>query len=298
MTIRHLVLSGGTIWGLSMLGILQEAISKDFVKLENLQSIWMTSVGTIVGVAISLKIDSQLLCDYFVNRPWDILSKNNKHSVLEIFDQKGIIHRGFFENMFSPLFKSVDLSCDITLAELYAYNGIEIHLYTTELNQFELVDISFKTHPEWRVIDAIYASCSIPILFTPLIIENKCYIDGGFLLNYPISKCIVENPDEVFGISLGNITKNDPESPISSQSSIFDYLFSVIYNVIRYNGLFTNDNTLPFTHQIVLDNKLSITYFIEVLYNKNERRKLVEDGKTCFIHHFLALQTPVLIVQT
>jgi predicted acylesterase/phospholipase RssA len=280
--IQHLVLSGGTVWGFSMLGILQEAITQEFFKMENIKTMWMTSVGTIVGVALSLKIDPQLLCDYFIKRPWETLSKKNRYSIIELLDQKGIIHRGFFEEMFSPLLKSVDLTCETTLAELYAFNGIEMHLYVTELNKYELVDISFKTHPEWRIIDAIYASCSIPIIFAPLIVEDKCYMDGGFFLNYSISKCPVENPGEVFGISMGNLPENNTEKRIGSHSSIFDYLFSILYKVIRHYKLFSNDHFEEFPHQIILKNTSSLEYFIEVLYDKEKRRQLVEEGKVIF----------------
>jgi predicted acylesterase/phospholipase RssA len=286
-TIKHLVLSGGTVWGFSMLGILQEAIEKDFLKMDNIKTMWMTSVGTIIGVAFSLNINPLLLGEYFVKRPWETLSKKSRYSVLELLDRKGIIHRGFFDKMFSPLLQSVDLTCETTLAELYTYNGIEMHFYTTELNKYEVIDISFKTHPEWRIIDAIYASCSIPILFDPLIVEDKCYIDGGFFLNYPISKCPIENPKEIFGISLGNLPENNPKKSIGSHSSIFDFLFLILYKVIRHYKLFSNDHYEEFPYQIILKNTCSIEYFIEVLYDKEKRRQLVDEGKVIFSNFYI-----------
>jgi NTE family protein len=282
--IKHLVLSGGTVWGFSMAGILQQAINVGFLNMDDVNSIFLTSVGSIVGVAFSLKIEPHLINNYFIKRPWDTVMKNNRHSILEIFDKKGIIHRGFFENIFEPLLKSVDLSCHITMAELHAYNGIDIHIYTTELNGFELVDISYKTHPDWSVIDAIYASCSIPVLFTPLIKENKCYIDGGFFLNYPISKCFCENPEEVLGISLGNFPKNYQQTPITGSSNILNIIFSVIYNVIHNNGLFVNDNSRDFPYQFILKNIISLEYILKCLYEKEEREHLIKYGIDFFIY--------------
>lgn len=283
--IKHLVLSGGTIWGFSMAGILQEAIRSGFLNMDDVESIFMTSVGSIVGLAFALKIDPALIINYFVKRPWDTVMKNNRHSVLEIFDKKGIIHRGFFENIFEPLFKTVDLSCDITMLDLYHYNGIDIHIFVTELNGFELVDISFKTHPEWRVIDAIYASCSIPVLFCPLLKEDKCYIDGGFFLNYPISKCVCENTDEVLGISLGNFPKTYRQNQITGSSNILNIIFSVIYSVIHHNGLFTNDNSRDFPYQFIVINITSLDYIFKCLYEKEEREHLVKKGIDLFINN-------------
>lgn len=39
---------------------------------------------------------------------------------------------------------------------------------------------------EGPIIPAILASSAIPVLFTPITIENKLYIDGGVLNNFPI----------------------------------------------------------------------------------------------------------------
>ena len=284
--IKHLVLSGGTVWGFNMIGILVEAMDTGFFKMENIRSIFGTSIGSLIGTAISLKIDPPLLRDYFVKRPWDVLCKNNRHSVLELYDGRGILHQGFIEDLFDPLLKSVDLSCATTLAELYEYNGIELHIYATELNRYELVDISFKTHPEWRVVDAIYASCSIPLLFSPLIQENKCYVDGGFFLNYPIDRCPAENLKEVFGISLGNFSEEHVDKPITIASTLPDIVFTSIMKTIQRTNMFSNNNSLPFPYQIVLCNKTTLEYFMEVLYQQPERERLVSDGKTVFMEHY------------
>jgi predicted acylesterase/phospholipase RssA len=280
--IKHLVLSGGTVWGFHMIGILVEAIETGFLNMENIHSIYGTSIGALVGTAMSLKIDAPLLRDYFVKRPWDTLCKNNRYSVLELYDGRGILHQGFIEDLFDPLLKSVDLSCATTLAELYEYNGIDLHIYTTELNQYELVDISFKTHPEWRVVDAVYASCSIPLLFSPLIRDGKCYIDGGFFLNYPIDRCPAENPEEVFGISLGNLPENPVETPITQASTLADVVFTSMMKSIQRSDMFSNNNTLSFPYQIVLYNRTTLEYFMEVLYQQTERERLVTEGKGIF----------------
>lgn len=287
-TIKHLVISGGSMWGLSAFGIIYEAIAQGFVQMSNIKSIFMTSVGAIIGTMVSLKIPPDILLNYLIKRPWETLCKNNRYSVLEIYESKGIIHRGFFENMFEPLFKSVDLDIHITIRELYEYTGIEAHIYTTELNEFQSIDISFMTYPEWRVIDAIYASCSVPFFFAPLIIGNKCYVDGGFHENYPISK-YTGNPDEVLAISLGNPSDSLSKTVIDENSNIVDILSTVISNVIRQTSMFSNNNDRPIKHQIVLKQRTTLEYCIQVLYNKEDREQLVKMGRELFIEH---LSTP------
>jgi len=234
---------------------------------------------------VSLKIPPDVLLNYLVKRPWETLCKNNRFSILELYDSKGIIHRGFFENMFEPLFKSVDIDLDITMLGLYEYNGIEAHIYTTELNQFTSIDISFKTHPEWRVIDAVYASCCVPLFFAPLIIGCDCYVDGGFHLNYPISK-YTGNTEEVLAISLGNPSAALSKRKIDSSSNIVDILSTVIFNVIRQTTMFSNDNSKEVKYQFVLCEQTTMEYCIQVLYNKTEREHLVQLGRELFTKKF------------
>lgn len=281
--IKHLVLSGGAIWGLSMIGILLEAIHTDFLNMNDIESIHATSVGSMIAVAFSLKIDPLLIRNYFIKRPWDSLCKKNRFSILDVYNEKGIIHQGFFEKIFTPLFESVELPLHITMKELYDYNGIDIHIYTTLLYQFQLVDISYKTHPEWTVIQAIHASCSIPLIFTPCMKDAMCYIDGGFLLNYPITKCVYENPEEVLGISIGNLSQTQQEEPVTPSTNIFDFIFYVFFYIIKHYTLFQNDHSQSFPYQVILYNtNNSYNYFFEVLYQQKEREDLVKLGNQTF----------------
>jgi len=284
--IKHLVLSGGCVWGLNIVGMLIEAIDQHFVDMKEIETIWASSIGALIGVIMSLKIDPATIRDYVVKRPWETVCKQNRHSVLEIYDGKGIIHRGFFENILEPLLTSVDLSCKTTLLQLYEYNGIEIHIYATEINEYKLMDFSFKTHPDWTVVDAIYASCCIPIIFVPLIRDGNCFIDGGLMLNYPISECVkqIGNLDEIFGISLGNMS-DSLSSNIHEKSSILDVLTSVLNGVVCHHSLFGNDNSYPITYQIVLKTQTTFEYGAKVLYDKSERELLVEQGKKEMAHH-------------
>jgi predicted acylesterase/phospholipase RssA len=285
--IKHLVISGGSIWGLSAFGIIYEAISCGFLNTDDIVSIYGTSIGAIVGLTISLKIDHNIIKDFLINRPCEILYKKSMCSVLEVFDRKGLIQHSFFMDFFSPLFKSVDLEMNLTMKQLYDYNGIEFHIYVTELNSFKLVDISYKTHPDWEVLEAISASCSIPLLFSPLIKDNNCYIDGGFFLNYPISKCIenVENRDEIFGILLGgDYTIN---SSINSESNIFDLLNVLLNRIINNIDYFSIKKTLNAPYEIhYYLRETTLDFCFQVLHNKEDRKYLIYNGINQFKDKF------------
>jgi len=284
--IKHLVVSGGSVWGFSAFGILFQAISANFLNMSDIKSIYSTSVGSIVCLMFALKIDYIILKEYLIQRPWESVCKKSRCSVFEIFDNKGIIQPTFIENLYIPLLNSVDLDISLTMLDLYNYNGIDMHIYVTELNKYELIDISYKTHPDWRVMDAIHSSCCVPVMFSPIIKDSCCYIDGGFLMNYPISKCVesVENRAEILGISLGNHTNMgnngyEDTAEIREDSNVFDLLNVVIHKTLQNSHIFKNEKRYEIPHQIHLETPhITLDYGFAVLYSKEERQKLIESG--------------------
>ena len=70
MTIKHLVLSGGGIVGFVEYGILKELTQKKIIKYENVETIYCTSVGSIVALIYLLNLDSNIVDNYLIKRPW------------------------------------------------------------------------------------------------------------------------------------------------------------------------------------------------------------------------------------
>ena len=294
--IKHIVISGGATWGFCALGMLHEAISTGFLNMSDIQTMYLTSVGSIIGTMFALGINADILKEYIIKRPWDAVCKKNRCSFLEIYDNKGVIHRSFFDDMFSPLLKSIDLDIDATMADIHTHCGIDIHIYVTEINTYTLLDISYRTHPEWKILDAIYASCSIPLIFAPIIREHECYMDGGILLNYPIQKCIdhcmeISAPlDEILGISLGIVDdKEDQKITIHNGSNIFDVFNVVISRIMMNTHVFWNNKIQRVPYEIFFVSQMNtLEYTLNILYNKEEREKLIHRGIICMREHFVS----------
>jgi hypothetical protein len=110
-------------------------------------------------------------------------------------------------------------------------------------------------------------------------------LDGGFFLNYPISKCIenVESHDEIFGISLGNNSKQHSSTIITTESSIFDLLNVLLNRVINHIDLFTNEkiSAIPYTMHY-FSKETTLDFCVQVLYNKNDRNDLIYNGISAF----------------
>lgn len=230
--IKHLVISGGGIVGFSFYGLLRETHKDGIWNIDNIQTIYGTSVGSILGVVIALKYDWETIDDYLIKRPWQNVYKFSMDSILLAFRSKGILDKKIIDDTFSPLFKGKDISINVTLKEFFEITNIELHIFSIDINTFNLIDFSYKTHPDWLVTDAVYCSCSLPILFQPLIKDNICYCDGGFIANYPVKQCVDNgaNPDEIFGMCRNSIF--DDTSKINENSTLFDYILNLLYKTI------------------------------------------------------------------
>jgi len=237
--IRHIVLSGGGVLGVSAYGALKHLHKNGIWNIDDIETIYGTSVGALIGVLIALKYKWEDIDDYIIKRPWNQAFPMSVSKILDSYKKKGIFEMKEFEEFLKPLICAQDLSININMKDFYEWSNIDLHIITTDLNELTVVDISYKTHPEWRLMDAVYASAALPILFSPLYHAEKYYSDGGVVCNYPVYECILNrNPDEILGISRKESVKCATFEPMKTDSTdsqcettIFDYLLFLLNNI-------------------------------------------------------------------
>ena len=169
-----LVLSGGGTKGVAHAGVIQFLDEK---KIE-IDVLSCCSAGSIVGcLHVMGKSPTEILLFfksvYFFN--W-------KHFA---FNKPGLISSVIFRNYLTPIFK------DMTIGDLPK----EVKIVATELvsGTQKVFDKDFK------VVDAIIASCSIPGITTPFVFQKELYSDGGVLNNFP-ADLIREDCDRMIGV--------------------------------------------------------------------------------------------------
>jgi predicted acylesterase/phospholipase RssA len=275
--IKHLVLSGGGVVGFSFYGLLRETNKRGLWDISNIETIYGTSVGSIISIFIALKYEWDTLDDFIIKRPWQNVYKLSIDSFLYAFHNKGILDKKIMEHTFSPLFKGKDIDINVTMKEFYEITKIEMHIMTVDINTYDLVDISYKTHPDWFVIDAVYCSCCLPILFQPIIKDNMCFCDGGFMANYPVKQCIENGakPNEIFGMCRSSIF--DSSSNINDKSTLFDYILNILYKTIS-KILNKNEGQQIYKEAIVNCPPLSIYDIYETASSMEKRLELIQKG--------------------
>jgi predicted acylesterase/phospholipase RssA len=277
MTIKHLVISGGGPIMIQIMSAIQELERKDFLNLENIETIYGTSAGAIIGIMISLKFDWETLNDYIIKRPWHDVFPIKVQNILDAYTKKGIFDIKTIEKCFKPLFDAKDIPLDINMADFYELTKIELHMFSFEVNEYKLVDISYKTHPDLKLLQAIQMTSALPILVTPVFIEDKCFIDGGIGCNYPLSFCIDsgKEPDEVLGFKN---KYSDERSYINRESTLLDYILSFLYKAIF--NIHNNYIQPIIKNEVICDaSYLTIDVFKSTLSNIDVRRELFEKGK-------------------
>lgn len=284
MTIKHIVISGGGPLGFQYLGALQKLEKENFWKIENIESIYGTSVGAMIGTFICLKYDWDTLNKYIIERPWHDSIKVNSNQILNYYDKKGIFDNDFFKIIFKSLLEAKDLSVNTTLKELYNFSKIDFHIFSFNLNKFETVDLSHTTHPDYKLLDVLHMSCAVPCLFMPFINNEACYIDGGIKHNFPINYCLKDHPnkDEVLGIKINYKTEDGkPLKPIvKPESSLLDFISAFTINAMLYIRETIRDENIK--NQVICyfdNNPLNLDFFIEIFSNSELRRKLLETGE-------------------
>ena len=240
MTIKHLVMSGGGQIGFSYLGAMEYLTEKDFVNIDNIESIYATSVGTIISVILSLKYDFSTIKKYAIERPWKDVFKISAKQIMESYTNKGLYDIKTIEKTFKPLLEANDLSITITMKEFYEYSQKDLHFFCFDLNTYKTVEITHTEYPDLSLLKAIYMSCSLPGIFIPTIMDGKCLIDGAPLANYPLNYCLRDHPnkDEILGLNF--VYKNEDGTEcsgnniINDDSDLLDYVLAMSLNSFNY----------------------------------------------------------------
>jgi predicted acylesterase/phospholipase RssA len=273
IAIKHLVIAGGGTYGLKAYGSLQETQRQGLWSMSNLQSCHATSIGVVICIMIFLQYEWTELDDYIIKRPWHHLFHYDIYSILNSFNTNGFYDISTFKQLFRPLFKGMDISEEITLLEFYEKNKIDFHIYTTSVNAFEAVDLSHKTHPNWTLLEAAYASSCIPIFFKPFEKDGEFYIDGGVFLNYPIEKCLDLYPHKEI---LGIYKVTDEPEKMQPNTNLLEYI-GILFGQVSYRIQREECSIIPY--EIKIDSPpINISEIFEFCKSETCRHELVQTG--------------------
>lgn len=215
-----LVISGGGLKGFCALGVLTRLIETEYIDKPDIYC--GTSIGSIIVFLLNIGYRPQDIYEVLLELDFAKLVINNIENILED------IHIGL--NSIDPviyiiykLMKSKNINKKITFLELFKKLGTKIIITGTCVNDASIHYFSHETTPDMQVLTAIRISISIPIVFKPYIYNNKVWIDGGCMNNYPID-LFHDKLNDVIGIYLDEDYYN---------YEIFEDVQTYIYQVMK-----------------------------------------------------------------
>lgn len=185
-----IVLSGGGIRGIAHLGVLK-AISNAGISLSHISG---TSAGSVVGAFFAAGIDPEEGLAIFMKTR---LLRFIRPAVGSL-GLVGIEHTSSLLKKFFPEDRIEHLKIPLTI---------------TATNFSEGKIVYFNKGP---LISSIQASCCIPGIFRPIMIDGQMYVDGGILNNFPVEP-LMNNCDFIIGSSCNHLK---PVTSITNLSSL------------------------------------------------------------------------------
>lgn len=276
MPIKQIVMAGGGYLGFYHLGAISRLLNVGYLKRNNIHTIYGTSIGAFFGAVFCLNEDWNTTLDYFIERPWHKVFNLTPNKVFQAIPKKGMYGQDTFNELLLPLIKSRHYSDTMTLVELYNLSNITLYMYTIDLNTFTLEEISHHTHPDLKLLDALYMTCSLPFLFQPLIQNDKCYVDGGLLNSYPLENCLQRTTDtsEVLGLRF-DVTKHVKE--ITDKENIFEYGYFLYRSLIQN---VRNTDYPEIEHEIIIPcMQMNMSDGSKAVQSSEERRNYIKTGQ-------------------
>lgn len=282
--IEHLVIAGGGTLTLRTLGSLNYFLDNDIININNIKTIFGTSAGAILAVCLSLKMDINLITNYFVSRPWEDIYEITPQSLYNLYSNKGIFDKKMFAKLIEPLLEYNEISLEITLEEFYNLTNIDIHMFSLELNELEVVDISHSSFPQLALIDALYMTSCIPIVFEPFLYKDVFYVDAGIIVNYPLVYCVEHltrlgeyDETKIFGFNTHQESNEKTNTETIQEGNMISYTFYMFKKLLKkHKQLKIPDiqNTITY---YTYEN--TFTSLIESFSSQEKREEYVNEGK-------------------
>lgn len=205
---KSLVLCGNSTNAFISLGALQYLYEHGVLK--SIKKYYATSSGTIISLLLIIGYSPlEIICVLCYKKVFSTIGVLN---LANIFVGKTL-------SSFKPIHDFLDfliiekIGYIPTMVQLCDCFDVEFTLTTYNITDAKREYITSKTHPDILITCAIEMSCSFPLIFEPCSCNEKLYVDGGFVDNFPLS--CTDSRDICLGVyTLNPVSKHDGKEVI------------------------------------------------------------------------------------
>lgn len=154
--------------------------------LRNIRGCSGTSAGAVIALALCVGLTSNDLRRIFHPLMMKMMNLIPHPDIGNLVERFGLEDGTFLKTCIAKLLTSAGLSEETTFERMYALIGREFVCLGTNLNERSIAIFDRHHTPDMRVADAVFISCCMPIIFSPVVIDDVSYVDGTLTCEIPM----------------------------------------------------------------------------------------------------------------
>ena len=284
MPIRGIAFEGDGIKSLSHLGVCE--VLDEHNLLDYLTHFSGSSTGAIMATALAFKIKTEKLREqvlkitpsnieddtYFITKLYNLHSKYGLN--------KGENLHKWVKDLFLPF---VPNFLTITFDELLKSHNSFLIITATDYHDLKPFYFSPDNTPHAKIFDALKATLSIHLYFTPLLLNNKLLIDGSLIDSYPV-EILYKYLDkhDIIGVSFNKENDHKLEN-----RNLFNYINGLI-KLLHFQIVNKNLTKKILKHTIIIHTEKIEPY--DIYISDKQKKSLYNSGRIAtekFLKDFL-----------
>ena len=184
---KHLVLSGGGVKVVSLVGAL--IILEELGNLKKIKEVCGVSAGAFLAFMIATGYPLKKIDTLILDLDFSVIRSMSPEAFLGFPETFGIDDGSHLVKFLESMIKvALKLDPAITFEELQRVGKYTFRCWATDLNTRGAREFSAAKTPGVKVVDALRASMSLPLYFTPIVdpITGHMLTDGGIQGNLPL----------------------------------------------------------------------------------------------------------------
>jgi NTE family protein len=272
---KNLVISSGGIIIYSLIGSLKCLNNNNL--LNNINSYYGISAGSILCSMLAIGYSIEEIEDFF--NKFNIKNFINDMDINHFLNNYGLSCGNNRDIIAQSLitYKLGENNLNYTFKELYEDKNIKLNIFATCLDDKTLWKFSHNSNENIPIWKAIVASSNIPFILSPIEINNKKFVDGALINNYPINFVPINELDNTIGILYDKTFFNKINIEKNLKINYYINILLLLFNN-KYNYSIKN------TIRIILPKEFQL-YELNFNILEEEKKKLFNIGFNITKHY-------------
>jgi len=265
---KNIVFSGAGLRIYTFLGFIKALNEHDLLK--NINSIIGTSSGSLIAVLCILDFSYNEIEEIILKINTTNLKNINSDNIINFFKDYGVDDCKNFERIINIILNIKVKNENITFKELYELTNKKLIITATCVNSMDIEYFDYEKTPDIPIKKVLLMSISIPLIFKPVKLDNKFYVDGGLISHYPIDY-FKNNKEETLGILVTSSLNKFIEI-----NNIKDYIYNIMS--CSFINLIKNCYNNYKEYTVLVEN--NTVNFLDFNIEYNTKISLIEEGYT------------------